>query len=101
MPKEKDLLKAKGKEKFPFGKHQGKTFEQIAFADPEYHKRYLYILGKKNKKPHGALAEYIDWFEMTKAKKTKTAGEGKGKRDFQSSGARGSVVPSKVQRNWL
>lgn len=58
-----------GCERFTFGSHKGKTFLNVANADPKYHTRYVYMLKKDDLEPSGQLARYIDWFK--KAKKLK------------------------------
>ena len=52
--------------KFTFGQHKGQTFAEVALHDPEYHVRYIHVLGNKGESPSGELAAYISWFEKTR-----------------------------------
>lgn len=54
-----------GNETFTFGQHRGKTFEEIAASDPDYHVRYTFMLKKKGEVPKGTLAKYIAWFNAS------------------------------------
>lgn len=47
--------------RFTHGCYKGKTFKEVALADPEYHERYRRALRSKGKKPTGEIAEYIEW----------------------------------------
>jgi ABC-type phosphate transport system substrate-binding protein len=53
-------------ERFTYGKHEGRTFKEIAENDPSYHTRYIHMLRKKNEEPTGQLARYIEWFNKAK-----------------------------------
>jgi uncharacterized protein (DUF3820 family) len=52
--------------RFTYGKHEGRTFKEIAENDPSYHTRYIHMLRKKNEVPTGQLARYVEWFNKAK-----------------------------------
>jgi hypothetical protein len=55
-------------EVFSYGKHKGKKFSEIYESDPDYHKRFLYVLKKKGEEPSGDLERYIHWINLGKKK---------------------------------
>ena len=52
-------LMARGREVFPFGQHQGESFQYIADWDPDYHVRYY---AKRPWCTNEVLSRYTSWF---------------------------------------
>ncbi len=55
--------------RFTFGQHRGLTFKEVAFRDPGYHVRYMYVLRKEGEYPFALFAAYIIWFEKTNSER--------------------------------
>jgi len=62
LEEERELIQ-EGQEIFNFGRHKGKTFQQIAQDEPNYHEKYMYMLAKNREEPNPVLSRYIAWFE--------------------------------------
>lgn len=73
-------IEAEGREKFGFGKHNGKTFIEISEEDPGYHGRYMTMLRKRGEEPNPILSRYIDWFKRAGKRAAPTGRQARSRR---------------------